>query len=77
MCPILFIILISKKQVQEGLVSIIKYPKEWLFCSTIGFGLFYLPLCFASTFVQGWLLQLNCSRSSNDTYYFKCQLTIN
>lgn len=56
MCPILFIILTYKKQVREVYLCVIEYPKQWLFWSTIGFGLFYLPLCFASTFGEGWLV---------------------
>lgn len=56
MLIILFIILLTKKQVSEVYKHILEFPKEWIFWSTIGFGFFYLPLCFASTYGEGWLV---------------------
>ncbi|MHA4990549.1 DMT family transporter [Cetobacterium somerae] len=56
MLMILFIILLSKNQVREVYKHIFKFPKEWIIWSTIGFGFFYLPLCFASIFGEGWLV---------------------
>jgi hypothetical protein len=32
------------------------YSVKWLLWSTIGFGLFYAPLCFASAYGPGWLI---------------------
>lgn len=56
MLIILFIILLTKKQVSEVYKHILEFSKEWIFWSTIGFGFFYLPLCFASTYGEGWLV---------------------
>lgn len=56
MLIILFVILLTKKQVSEVYKHILEFPKEWIFWSTIGFGFFYLPLCFASTYGEGWLV---------------------
>ncbi|WP_438447237.1 DMT family transporter [Gorillibacterium sp. sgz5001074] len=31
-------------------------PGPWLLWSTVGFGLFYAPLCYAATYSPGWLI---------------------
>jgi len=56
MLPILFIIMIIKNQLLEVLNDIIKKPIQWLTWSTIGFGLFYAPLSFASVYGASWLV---------------------
>lgn len=56
MFPILFIIMIIKKQLLEVLKDIIKKPIQWIIWSTIGFGLFYAPLSFASAYGASWLV---------------------
>ncbi|EOH8748511.1 multidrug resistance efflux transporter family protein [Enterococcus faecalis] len=33
-----------------------KNSKSWFLWSQVGFGLFYIPLCFASTIAPGWLI---------------------
>jgi drug/metabolite transporter (DMT)-like permease len=33
-----------------------KKPGTWLLWSSVGFGLFYAPLCFASAYSPGWLI---------------------
>lgn len=50
MLPILFIIVSTKGQLAEVLEDIIKKPMNWIIWSTIGFGLFYAPLCLASVY---------------------------
>lgn len=56
MLPILFLILLSKKQISEVFECIKEYPIKWLTWSTVGFGLFYVPLCFAANYGEGWLV---------------------
>lgn len=53
---ILLIIMIMKKQLVDVLKDIIKRPIKWFLWSTIGFGLFYAPLCFASDYGASWLV---------------------
>jgi len=56
MLPILFIIMIIKNQLINVLNDIIKKPIKWITWSTIGFGLFYAPLSFASAYGPSWLI---------------------
>ncbi len=56
MLPILFIIMIIKNQLFDILDDIIKKPIQWITWSTIGFGLFYAPLSFASVYGASWLV---------------------
>ncbi|MEQ8156248.1 MAG: multidrug resistance efflux transporter family protein [Clostridiaceae bacterium] len=56
MLPILFVIMIIKNQLIDVLNHIIKNPIKWITWSTIGFGLFYAPLCFASAYGASWLI---------------------
>lgn len=56
MLPILFIIMIVKNQLHEVIDDIKKKPFEWILWSTIGFGLFYAPLSFASSYGSSWMV---------------------
>lgn len=56
MLPILFIIMIIKNQLFHVLNDIIKKPFKWIAWSTVGFGLFYAPLSFASMYGASWLV---------------------
>lgn len=56
MLPILLIIMIIKNQLSEVLNDIRKKPILWITWSTIGFGLFYAPLSFASVYGASWLV---------------------
>lgn len=56
MLPILFLLVAFKKQLGPVWTSIKKQPLEWILWSTVGFGLFYLPLTFASNFGASWLV---------------------
>jgi len=56
MLPILFVIMIIKNQLVSVLKDIIKKPIQWLTWSTVGFGLFYAPLTFASVYGSSWLV---------------------
>lgn len=56
MLPFLFIIMIVKNQLFDILNHIAKKPIQWITWSTIGFGLFYAPLSFASVYGASWLV---------------------
>lgn len=56
MLPILFIIMIIKNQLFDVLNDIIENPVQWITWSTVGFGLFYAPLSFASVYGASWLV---------------------
>lgn len=56
MLPILLMIMIMKNQLHSVLKDIIKKPIPWITWSTVGFGLFYAPLTFASVYGASWLV---------------------
>lgn len=56
MLPILLIIMIIKNQLFDVLKDIAKKPLQWFGWSTVGFGLFYAPLTFASVYGEAWLV---------------------
>ena len=56
MLPIIFLILKSKKQTSAVYHEIRRQPIKWFLFSTIGFGFFYAPLCFASIYSPSWLI---------------------
>lgn len=53
--PILWAIVGAQEKVGPVLISIRKAPVPWLIWSTVGFGLFYAPLTWASEFGESWL----------------------
>ncbi|EKY23228.1 hypothetical protein HMPREF0216_03013 [Clostridium celatum DSM 1785] len=56
MLPILFIIVFSRKEIKPVLKSIKKNLLHWFVWSTVGFGLFYAPLSFASMYGASWMV---------------------
>jgi len=56
MLPILIIIVGYKKNIKPVLKHIQTRPVPWLIWSTVGFGLFYAPLTFATVYGPGWLI---------------------
>lgn len=56
MLPILFIIVGYKRNVRPVLIHMKNQPIAWLLWSTVGFGLFYAPLTFATIYGPGWLV---------------------
>lgn len=56
MLPILLIIMIMKNELFGVLNAIMKNPIQWFTWSTVGFGLFYAPLTFASVYGSSWLV---------------------
>lgn len=54
--PILFLIMVAKCELKEVIQDIVKHPARWTIWSTVGFGMFYAPLSFASIYGQSWLV---------------------
>lgn len=56
MLGFLLIIVGARKNLRALLVEMGRAPVPWLIWSTVGFGLFYAPLTYASSFAPGWLI---------------------
>lgn len=56
MLPILLVILCFQRNIKPVLKHIKENPIHWLIWSTVGFGLFYAPLTFATIYGPGWLV---------------------
>ncbi|MFD1040411.1 multidrug resistance efflux transporter family protein [Virgibacillus byunsanensis] len=56
MLPMLLIIVGYKRNVKPVITHLKNNPLPWLIWSTIGFGLFYAPLTFATIYGPGWLV---------------------
>ncbi|WP_249870605.1 DMT family transporter [Oceanobacillus saliphilus] len=56
MLPILFLIVGYKRNIKPVIIHMKKRPMPWLVWSTVGFGLFYAPLTFATIYGPGWLV---------------------
>lgn len=56
MLPMLLIIVGFKRNIMPVLLHIKKQPLPWAIWSTVGFGLFYAPLTFATIYGPGWLV---------------------
>ena len=56
MLPMLYLIVSKQKGIKKVIDSIKSAPMQWLLWSIIGFGLFYAPLTFASTYGASWLV---------------------
>lgn len=56
MLPILVIIVGLKRNIMPVLLHIKERPFQWILWSSVGFGLFYAPLTFATVYGPGWLV---------------------
>lgn len=56
MLPVLWCIVQVKGEVKTVITSIRKQPVSWLLWSTVGFGLFYMPLSMASIYGESWFV---------------------
>lgn len=56
MLPILWIFVAWRRNIMPVLRHIRTYPLQWIIWSTVGFGLFYAPLTFATIYAPGWLV---------------------
>lgn len=56
MIPFLFVLVLVRKNFKPLVIEIKKQPGKWLLWSSIGFGLFYAPICFSAAYAPGWLI---------------------
>ncbi|MEH7106713.1 DMT family transporter [Bacillus sp. JJ1764] len=56
MVPFLFLIVSGRKNLKPLFIEMKKHPLLWVMWSTVGFGLFYAPLCFSASYAPGWLI---------------------
>lgn len=56
MVPPLLIIVAARGNLRDLFSEMRNSPLSWLGWSTVGFGLFYAPLCFASAYGPAWLV---------------------
>ncbi|WP_090631797.1 DMT family transporter [Neobacillus massiliamazoniensis] len=56
MAPFLLCIVLIRKNLRLLLNEMRKQPGTWVLWGSVGFGLFYAPLCFASAYSPGWLI---------------------
>lgn len=56
MVPPLIILVLIRGNLRPLLFDICKRPGVWVGWSTVGFGLFYAPLCFAADYGPAWLV---------------------
>lgn len=56
MAPFLLCIVLSRKNLRPLLIEMRKKPGTWILWSSVGFGVFYAPLCLASAYSPGWLI---------------------
>lgn len=56
LAPMLFILLLPENKWKPVLKEIGRQPVNWIIWSTVGFGLFYLPLTLASSYGESWFV---------------------
>lgn len=56
MFPLLLLLVAGRKNLKPLLDEMKQKPGAWLLWSTVGFGLFYAPICFAAAYSPGWLI---------------------
>lgn len=53
--PFLMAIVAGRRRLKPLLLVMAERPAAWLVWGTVGFGLFYAPLCYAAAYAPGWL----------------------
>lgn len=56
MIPMMLPIIVFRKTLSKLIHEIRLAPLTWLLWSTIGFGLFYVPLCFSANYAPAWVV---------------------
>jgi drug/metabolite transporter (DMT)-like permease len=56
MLPILLVIVLIRGNLQPLLMHMKRHLWHWMRWSLVGFGLFYVPLCFSAAYGPGWLI---------------------
>lgn len=54
--PMMALIIWKRQGFQQIHQDIASNPKDWILWSTVGFGFFYAPLCFAGNYGESWLI---------------------
>lgn len=55
MLPFLIAIVAGRRKLKPLLKAMAERKTAWLLWGTVGFGLFYAPICFAAAYAPGWL----------------------
>ncbi|MBW4081413.1 multidrug resistance efflux transporter family protein [Paenibacillus sp. S150] len=53
--PFLLALVAGRGRLKPLMAAIRERPSAWLLWGTVGFGLFYAPICFAAAYAPGWL----------------------
>ncbi|KRF43587.1 multidrug resistance efflux transporter family protein [Paenibacillus sp. Soil787] len=56
MFPLLLLIVLIRGNLRALLITMKEQPWVWMGWSFVGFGLFYVPICFSSAYGPGWLI---------------------
>ena len=56
MVPLLFLIVLARKNLKQLFVEMFRHPLQWLGWSFVGFVLFYALLTYAAAYGPGWLV---------------------
>lgn len=56
MIPMLFLLVMMRGNIRPLFIEMKKHPSKWVIWSTVGFGLFYVPICYAAVYSPGWLI---------------------
>lgn len=56
MVPPLLVLVLARRNLKPLLIDMRQRPMIWLVWSTIGFGIFYAPLCLAADYGPAWLV---------------------
>ena len=56
MIPFLVLIVMARRNIQGLFHDMKARPLQWLIWSSVGFGIFYAPLCFAAAYGPAWLV---------------------
>ncbi len=56
MIPFMLPVIFARKTLPKLLREIKLAPLSWILWSTIGFGLFYVPLCFSANYAPAWVI---------------------
>lgn len=56
MLPILWLFVGWRRNIKPVLIHLKTFPIQWIVWSTVGFGLFYAPLTYATIYAPGWLV---------------------
>ena len=54
--PLLFVLLAKGRKYSAVVADIKKHPAQWILWSTVGFGMFYVPLSMASAYAESWFI---------------------